>query len=54
MNINTIAQGEIVTQHHQFNGHESEQNPRDSEGQGGLECCDSWGRKDLDMTEGLN
>ena len=24
------------------------------DGQGGLVCCDSWGRKDLDMTEGLN
>ena len=21
------------------------------DGQGGLECCDSWGRKELDMTE---
>ena len=26
----------------------------DGEGQGGLACCDSWGRKELDMTEGLN
>ena len=24
------------------------------DGQGGLACCDSWGRKELDMTEGLN
>ena len=23
-------------------------------GQGGLACCSSWGRKELDMTEGLN
>ena len=23
-------------------------------GQGGLACCDSWGRKELDMTERLN
>ena len=23
-------------------------------GQGGLACCDSWGRKDLDTTERLN
>ena len=22
--------------------------------QGGLACCDSWGRKELDMTELLN
>ena len=23
------------------------------DGQGGLVCCDSWGRKELDMTERL-
>ena len=23
------------------------------DGQGGLACCDSWGRKELDTTEGL-
>ena len=23
-------------------------------GQGGLECCSSWGRKELDTTERLN
>ena len=23
------------------------------DGQGGLACCDSWGRKELDMTERL-
>ena len=26
----------------------------DGDGQGGLECCDSWGRKESDMTERLN
>ena len=26
----------------------------DGEGQGGLECCDSWGRKESDTTEQLN
>ena len=26
-------------------------NPRVGDGQGGLECCGSWGRKELDMTE---
>ena len=29
--------------HHRLNGHEFEQTPRDSEGQGSLECCHSWG-----------
>ena len=24
------------------------------DGQGGLACCSSWGRKELDMTERLN
>ena len=24
------------------------------DGQGGLECCDSWGRQELDTTERLN
>ena len=24
------------------------------DGQGGLACCDSWGRKESDMTEQLN
>ena len=28
--------------------------PGVGDGQGGLECCNSWGRKELDMTERLN
>ena len=32
----------------------SEWTPGDGDGQGGLACCDSWGRKELDMTERLN
>ena len=27
------------------------QAPRVGDGQGGLACCDSWGHKELDMTE---
>ena len=27
---------------------------REGDGQGGLACCDSWGRKESDMTECLN
>ena len=30
------------------NGHESEQTPRDSEGQGNPACCSPWGHKELD------
>ena len=33
---------------------ESEWTPGVGDGQGGLACFDSWGRKELDMTEGLN
>ena len=28
--------------------------PGDGDGQGGLACCDSWGRRKLDTTERLN
>ena len=31
----------MVGWHHQLNGHESEQTPGDSEGQGSLVCCSS-------------
>ena len=32
---------------HQLNGHESEETPGDSEGQGSLENCSSWGLTQL-------
>ena len=37
-----------------INGLELDKTPGDSEGQGSLECCSPWGRKELDMTEQLN
>ena len=40
--------------HHWLDGRESEWTPGAGDGQGGLACCDSWGRKELDMTERLN
>ena len=40
--------------HHGLDGRESERSPGDGDGQGGLACCDSWGRKESDTTEGLN
>ena len=40
--------------HHWLNGLKSEQAPGDGEGQGSLECCSPWGRKELDMTEWLD
>ena len=38
--------------HHRINGHEFEQTPRDSEGQGSLACCSLWvGCRESDNTE---
>ena len=48
------TEDEMVGWHHRFNGHELGQTLEDSEGQGGLECCSSWGGKELDMTWQLN
>ena len=44
----------MVGWHHQFNGHESEQTPADSEGQGSLACCGPRGHRESDTTEQLN
>ena len=46
-----MTEDEIVGWHHQFNEDELEQAPGVGDGQGGLECCDSWGRKESDTTE---
>ena len=40
--------------HHGLNGRESERIPGDGDGQGGLVCCNSWGRRESDTTEQLN
>ena len=40
-------------QRHQLSGHEFEQTPGDSERQGSLACCSTWGRKKLDTTQQL-
>ena len=44
----------MVGWHDQLNGYEFEQTPGDSEGQGSLECCSPWGRKESDMIQRLN
>ena len=49
-----MTEDEIVGWHHRLNGHESEQTPGDSEGQGGLACCSPWGCKESDMNYQLN
>ena len=40
----------MVGWHHQLNGHKFEQALGDSEGQGRLVYCSSWGHKELDTT----
>ena len=47
-------QDEMIGWHHQLNEYEFEQAPRDGKGQGNLACCSPQGRKESDMTEGLN
>ena len=45
---------EMVGWHHQLNGHGFGWTPGVGDGQGGLACCSSWGRKESDTTERLN
>ena len=45
---------EMVGWHHQLNRHKFEQTLGNSEGQGSLVCCSSWGHKKSDITELLN
>ena len=40
--------------YHWLNGHEFRWTPGVGDGQGGLPCCGSWGRKESDTTERLN
>ena len=44
----------MVGRYHRLDGHESEQAPGVGDGQGGIEFCSIWGRKESDMTEQLN
>ena len=45
-----MTEDEMVGWHHRLYG----QTPGDGEGQGSLTCYSPWGRKESDMTEGLN
>ena len=49
-----MTEDEMVGWHRCLNGHEFEVTPGVGDGQGGLACCNSWGRKESDMTERLN
>ena len=44
----------MVVWQHQLNGHEFKQALGVGDGQGSLERCSSWGRKESDTTEQLN
>ena len=45
-----MIEDKMVGWQHQLNGHEFEQTPGDSEGQGSLACFSPWGGKEMDMT----
>jgi len=49
-----VTEDEMAGWHHWLDGHESEWTLGVGDGQGGLACCDSWGRKEADTTEQLN
>ena len=49
-----VTENELVRWYHRVSGHELEQTPGDSEGQGSLVCCSPWGCKESDMTQQLN
>ena len=48
------TEDEMAGWHHWLDGRESEWTLGDGDGQGGLACCDSWGRTESDTTEWLN
>ena len=48
------TEDKMVGWHHWLGGHEFVWTLGVGDGQGGLACCDSWGRKESDTTEQLN
>ena len=49
-----MTEDEMVGWHHRLDGHGFRWALGVGDGQGGLACCDSWDRKESDMTERLN
>jgi len=49
-----MTEDEMAGWHHWLDGREFEWTPGVGEGQGGLACCNSWGRKESVTTEWLN
>ena len=48
------TEDEMAGWHHWLDGCKSQWTPGVGDGQGGLACCDSWGRKESDTAEQLN
>ena len=46
-----MTEDEMAGWHHWLDGHESQWTPGVGDGQGGLACCDSWGRKESDTAD---
>ena len=49
-----MIEDEMAGWHRRLNGRELGCTPGIGDGQGGLACCSSWGRKESDMAELLN
>ena len=49
-----MTEDEMGGWYHPLSGHEFEEALAVADGQGGLACCGSWGRKESDTTERLN
>ena len=49
-----MTEDEMVGWHHRLDGHGFGWTLGVGDGQEGLECCNSWGRKESDTTEQLN
>jgi len=49
-----MTEDEMAGWHHWLDGREFEVTPGVGDGQEGLACCNSWGRKESDMTERLH
>ena len=49
-----MTEEKMVGWHHRLKGHGFGWTPGVGDGQGGLACCDSWGRKESDVTERLD
>ena len=49
-----MTEDEMAGWHHRLDGRDSEWTLGVGDGQGGLACCDSWGRKESDTTKRLN